>query len=336
MVATIRTWNWDVNYAVGGGSFDAQASDAWFRFHAALRGTTGVDVNGSPASAGAWTVVQSSDGTATAGAGDNISSAADIVFASAGSAHSWAVYESPSGFVPGSNRVYLIVDWADTTPFNSASVLLAPSLPTLAGSPLLNRPTHAQSVLLANSTWFTSTTFQPRTFHAWRNGVGEFLAVFSQDGTGIPEAALWLARPDSGETGVVWPFAAFGANNTSTASRGSLGFASVGAPTQWDSFWQDSTPLVAAVNLMSSVHNGSTASWNNGRSNVSIAIPDFPLDMIWNSATEAAYTGRIVDIRATAENVPENETQDGDTDPVRRLTVGEIWVPMRQGVSLTL
>lgn len=336
MVATIRTWNWDVNYAAAGGSFDAQAADLWFRFHELMRGTQGVDASGAPASAGAWSVHSSGDGAGTFGAGDNIASSANIVFAAAGNPHSWVVYQSPANFVPGGNSLYVCVDFNDAaSPFSTATVVLFPGAPTVAGTNTA-RPTHTDETLLFNTSWFPTTVFAPRTFHGWRNDVGEILMVFSLDGTLVPEAALWLARPDAGETGIIWPAFAYAHNVSSIPNRGALGFTALQGSAQYESFWQDNTPLVGNINFSSPTAHSLTASWTNGRSNVLGAIPDAPIDIIVNSTIEAMYLGRIVDIRGAAENVPENETQDGDTDPVRRITCGELWLPIRQGVSLNL
>ena len=162
MVAVIRTWNWDENFVIAtGGGFDEQARRNWLRAHELVNGDNGVDVNNLPAAAGAWTVVNSSPGDGTVGAGDNIVDLTDIVFDSPGSNHTWAEY-SQAGLIPG-QTTHMVFDLADTTPFNSATVVLMPAAPTVPGT-ATNRPTHPDEIIVANSVWFPDITDTPRTF----------------------------------------------------------------------------------------------------------------------------------------------------------------------------
>lgn len=325
MVATIRNWAFDANHTVAGGTEDAQAQDSWFRFLELLRGNVGVDSAGAATSAGAWTMHSSSDGTTTAGTGDNITASTNIVFAAAGVNHSWALLQQTFG----SRTLYLCVDFnAAASPWRTAQMIIMPSAPTTAGT-LTNRPAHTDENLFLNNTFFTSAGFAPRTVHGWRSDIGEFVCAFSVDGTQIAETAIAVFRPDSGETGVIWPVITFYSSNANLSTRGALGANSFLTSNGWEGFWQDNTPLTATMQFPT-VLGSNTSFWTNGRSNIgSNAIGDAPVDVVWDSTIEAAYVGRIVDWRATPENIPSNETQDGDTDPVRRISIGEMWAPVR-------
>lgn len=324
MVATFRNWNFDPNHTVAGADEDAQAQDEWFRFHEFIRGNVGVDLNGAAAAAGAWTVYSSSDGSATAGLGNNIASSADIIFDAGGSNHSWAVYTR----VFGTRTMYLCVDWNDAaTPFRSAQIVIFPGVPTVAGT-LTNRPTHTNERILNNSTFHGVAGFVARTTHGWRSDGGDLLFVMSQDGTTVPETAIWVSALTGGEAATLWPVHVGSFHSTNVATGGALGASVYETGTLWDTFWQDDTPLLATKNVVLLLGQ-EAGQWTNGRSNISNAIGDTQIGFVWNSTTEAGFPGVVPDIRATPSNVPDNETQDGDLDLVRRITIGHLWVPHR-------
>jgi hypothetical protein len=320
MVTTIRTWSFDSNYTVAGANELEQAQSSCFRMLELLRGNVGVDASGAASPAGAWTVHSSSRGDGTVNlSGDDIAAPANIIFATGAVNHSWIVFRR----TVGGKSLHVCFDF-DTTSARDFAMYLFPSAPTTPGT-ATSRPLHTNSQLLSEDTFFGTDGFVPRTCHGWRASTGEFLFLFCVNGALNPYAAVGSFDLAGGEP--ILPWSTVGYFASGTIANGGLKQAKVSNSPSWATFWTDDSPVNGLV--ASSPLFGNLTAWVNGRSAASGSVPDAPIDFISNVASKAAYYGRLVDIRMACIGVPDNETQAGDTDLVRRVAVGDVWLPVR-------
>lgn len=334
MVTPVRTYGWDLNYSIVGANANAQFQDSILRLKQGLIGQNTTDINSVATALGAWTVVGSSNGT-VANTSDNWATSADIVSASGAVAHSWIVIQSPDmGMLGG--RIWLIIDCNDGAgTVQDFELIMCSDQPDLTTPVTTARPTATNEVAMGEQVWQLSA-FAAKSFHFWRTTIGEFIAVMSTDGTLIPESGIVFWRCDNGEAGVQYPFFCYREHLTS--GLGAFTASNLATSGNIDGFWQDKTPLTAVMNMNGPGGPGgnTTSNWTNGRSNINNGVPDFPLAMTWNSATEAAIPGYIPDIRLSASSVPNNETNNADTDAIVRTTVGQLLLPVPRTISVTL
>lgn len=179
-MALTRTWSAQiVNQSLNVTTLDLWHADVLYQFKRFLTGA-------NPAvAAGAWTITMSSNGT-TAGASDNWNSVSDFVWgADNGSAHSWAVFKSPSGFMPGGAFVYMLVSCCSNLTQNIR--IYSSGAPWTGGSNL-NDPVNVNDVarLSGSVTFQLQNTVLPAasSWHGTRNTVGDFMFFVSKNGQG--------------------------------------------------------------------------------------------------------------------------------------------------------
>jgi hypothetical protein len=148
---------------------------------------------------GAWTVDSSSNGT-VAGAGDHWATTADLVHAAAGVAHSWAVFKSPAGYVPGGNFVYILMaldsaaDQQITWKVSGANFT--------GGTTTANPTTIATPAGFDTSQIFLNVLPVGSTWNATRSTFGDFIFLVGRVGDGFPQTALCsfsLVNPRNGD-----------------------------------------------------------------------------------------------------------------------------------------
>ncbi len=173
MPAFTKTWEYVLNEVVGAGSdLDDRNQRLMLRMHEAL--TDQLDTRDQGRSAIAMTspltVVASSDST-TASAADNWGVQADIVFANAGSAHSWMHYQV-TDFFGAADHLYILIDCIPTDATDDAMIYMAFSRDGWnSDGTTTNRPTAASSdVLVVRDGTTTSGNF--RTSDAWAGNDG--------------------------------------------------------------------------------------------------------------------------------------------------------------------
>lgn len=156
-----------------------------------------VDGQSPVQASGAWTVVSSSN-SVVAGNADHWSTNADLVWNTPGNAHSWIVLQSPSGFMPGSGAVQLLIDLADGSPYNVVTRVASSAFPFTGGS-TTNRPTSTSDTAVGNSNGTTDTSLQwirnsndPSAWHATRDSVGDFVFLFGKTGSGYPSTGFFM------------------------------------------------------------------------------------------------------------------------------------------------
>ena len=337
MVAPVRTTPvFDHNNVITQGSGETlQSQEEVFRLHQLLLGLVGVDENNVASSAGAWTLIANSDSVSLSGedgspATNLLLAPANFVFAAPGVAHTWAIYKAPDGLVAAGKELYMGIDCVST---NRGLVQTSYSIePNTAqggtDGTLTNRPIGLapRENINFNTTWHGTAGDVDRDTHGWRNEVGEFCFIASQRGTGFPETMMWVVRPDNGEADIDYPVGLYYGHSTNALNKGAGGYANLEGSNQWDGFWQDDSIITAAILIRALYGNASTSNWPDGKSTVSSGYVDGFIDMNWNSVTESAYAGRIVDMRSSAENIVNGSDQSpGDTGLVRRVAIGELW-----------
>lgn len=186
-----RTWYTDMNLSfpnVTTGTLQSK-SYLWcikslLMQDAAAVGTHGPD--GAPIAGSAWTCVGSSDSvTAGLDAVDRWGSPFDgtkIVRATAGTAHSWIVLQSPAAMGP----VYWCLDWSTTS---DVSMTFVWSRTAFTGGSITARPTSSTEWVNSNVNFCTSNTTAARASRV-TDANGNFYIFSHLNGTGLFENML--------------------------------------------------------------------------------------------------------------------------------------------------
>jgi len=328
MVTNSLTWVYDHNYAVAGADLLGQYQNSLFRKKQFLTGAVG------SSSSGPWTVPSSSNGT-TASAADNWATSADVNPNSAGNAHSWIQYQSPSGMMLGGNSLYWLIDCVDASPGTPDAANFYVATQPFTGGSTTARPTSTTEVVLPVST-FSTGGFVPRTAHGWRTTRGDWVYVILNNGGQVPTAAFICAKCDNGESSLLWP--AFCYFNLSTSNPGgALGATdSFLFSSNWRTFSVTGSPAGVSGNATTVSITRSCSSWTAGVSNANTVIADAPIDGLINSGATGGYVGRFVDIRSCPQNTVSGTSQaPQDPDPIVRKSVGGLWLPTPTGTVLS-
>lgn len=320
MVATLRVWNHDLNYAIVGATLLAQYQDFIFRIKQWYL-------------AAGWTITRSCDSAAAGSVGDGVDrwiASTNIVVAAAGTAHSWIIFQSPAG----TSRIFALIDCADATPAtpDTISYVEAPTDFGVAGT-TLNRPTNAQENAITNVTILSSTSVVPRTFHGWRDDQGSLFITGITNGQGSPYMGLAVAKLQFGEPALIQPW--FSSLRVSTTNPGgafssALGGAFFGAT--WRAFATGGAPVTDGRVVSPASETGL---WVAGVSNANSRLADFAIDGMANSATLGGYFGRFIDVRLAGALTPSGASQaPQDPDAIVRKAIGSLWLPTPTGTVL--
>jgi hypothetical protein len=264
---------------------------------------------------GAWTVQGSSDGDLNVGASDYWVDSGDIVSANNGSSHSWIVLRSPTGYLPNSKYVEILIDcntdaggtdteelqiWA-TTDVSAFAV----GSGTLAYSPqhaLGGGPTTVQREITGNGSTDpqileNDPSNDDHRLHMIRNERGDFIIMISKDGTGFAEwtwATLTTDPPSTSDDN--YPVGMNARRLIATGPTFSQGFGSTsfGFEAWWIDGDDDAGDLFSSTcpSLTQGV-DGTVDKINGGR------IPKIPI-LIWSNSTtsnQVGYRGLIPDLR---------------------------------------
>lgn len=293
--------------------------------------------------AAGWTVEQScglnGGGPITAGAGDNILSATDIVVNTAGNPHSWAEYSPPVGAL-ASGTLRVLWDINDgVAPYATMNTYHATS--AFTGGTTTARPTSTTERLHGGSAvWTTTTVVDPdnsKAHYGWSD-VGDFWIVLTRDASaGEAFCYLRITFPDTTKA-----VSAGGPDDPSTAyvfmrTQANAGCALLGNVSDNEAAFQTGlTPVGGgSVNIYSVVDYMSA--FVAGKSAASGKVHGASAELCISVAGSNRYLGKMVDIRWMPWDTPTNTVLAGDTDPVRYVAISSaagvsigpaMWVPV--------
>jgi hypothetical protein len=138
-------------------------------------------------SSGAWTVVSSSN-SVTQSLSDNWNSVSDLVWASDGVAHSWIVLKSPAGYVPAGGFVYLLLSCAT----GDSNLVIKMSGNGFTGGSSTTDPTSTGASVWGGSQLWTATLPAGAKWHGTRNTFGDFVFLWSKNGSGLAASAFMV------------------------------------------------------------------------------------------------------------------------------------------------
>lgn len=294
-------------------------------------------VGANPAvAAGAWTVDRSSDGSANAGAADYWAASTNIVWAAAGSNHSWIVFKSPAGFVSG-GYVYLLIDCQGAT-VTSAKFEWASAAYT--GGSLTAAPTSTASQAMGTSTtiqWHRTTSFPFNTrWHGSRNSVGDFVWQVSRNSAAYAHAAIGALSTTGFEAGDTYPAILF--CNFNDAAPGALAraqFNAVSGPSRrCTAFWYNGGVTDTLNQGLTAPSTCSTGSGDflvnvdvNG-SDITGAYYGWDAEVVSCGTAKIARRGRLCDVTWANYDptVAQGTATPSDASP-ERCIYGAMWLP---------
>lgn len=305
MTTTAVIWNSNLNVIVAGADADEQFQNIILELHTWFK-------------AAGWTVLGSSD-SVTADTSDNISVIGDIVSDTAGNAHTWIAYRSPSGFLGVGENIEVVIDCVNvSSPTISIDIFASSGALSVFTNELL-RPTGPDEWGRVAVNMNPLSSFVGKKMHMGRSADGEFWFGSSLDsGVAIMEEAMWFTKTVGGDSSefqyafyaLIGTGAAFNQGNLAASSRWHTHNPGDGAP-------------VVAVNWRSPAQDWSN--WTNGLANLSNEAGVASMDLSVNNGTQGRYVGRVRDIKVLPAQLTPGEVEDGDTDTVRRVAVDGLW-----------
>lgn len=265
------------------------------------------------------TRLQESNGT-TASSAQNINSAADIVFAAAGSAHSWALYELASGETITLDFVNAA---ADPTPqlvniYKSTSAYAAGST---TGRPAAITVGRENSALAFNIVpWAAVVAGQ----YTWlRTAEGSLYFLVKQQGVGAFYSTFFIHR--SGTSRGNFSIAFYAASNASADVLIAANLASTG---NWRTSQEDGT---ASNTGQASSNAFPWTSWNNGQDSTG-NVPRFGVVVGCNLVASPRYLGAMTDVVGIPGGSPINAQDPLDVSGTHRLrSFGDLMFPLLVG-----
>lgn len=267
------------------------------------------------------TRLQESNGT-TASSAQNINSAADIVFAAAASAHSWALYSFASGetilfdFVnpSGDTTPQLVNIYKSTTTYAAGSTTARP-VASVAG--------RENSVLTLNIVpWTTATAGQ----YTWlRTSEGSLYFFVKQTGVSNVYVAFFIHR--SGTARGAYPMAIFANSGVGSDVISGVNLVSGGL---WRASQEDGT---AANTCLASSNAFTFTAWTSGQDSTSNVIR-FSVVVGVNTAAAARYLGALTDVAGVPALTAFNAADALDVTGTHRLrSFGDLMFPLLEGTA---
>lgn len=284
---------------------------------------------------GLWTVDRSSNGT-TAGAGDNWASQTDVKWHTDGSAHSWIVFKSPSGFVGGGNFVYLEIDCIGSGSDTATEFIrMYMSGAAFTGGSTTARATSVGESRLnsGNDFVFLRNTGAGAPFggkwHGVRNTVGDCAFFFSRTGTGYAQTAFIIAGLADAEAGHNFPCLAYARFQDS--AKGALVATTVNANSIMG-LWIDGTTLgdnsfATLAPIIAFSGNAYLLSVDPNGSDITGLFYDWVIEAVNTSGAKIARFGKMVDISFAPAGGVVQLTGQPASGTLLKAIVGELWIP---------
>lgn len=242
----------------------------------------------------------------TAGDGvDRITTNANLVWANAGTAHSWYVIRQ-TGIA--TNYELLISCENASASGNVLTIVISPSA-GFTGGTTTARPTATDELVINNGTWNASGVLAYR-WHMWQSTDGQCTRLFTYS-SGTILSSIVLDKPGNSVTGWSNPSISMATNGNTALTAAIMGsltgpfLAKIGATT--------GVITVSAEGLLGNVANPSfptNTNWGNIANEVSGEWPMLPLGLICTTATIRGRHGTIQDMWAGSGGA-----NTGDTYP---------------------
>ena len=313
--------------------------------------------------AGAYTSGGTASDGAAIGPGDYWLTKSNIITAAAGTSHSWAVLRSPSGWLPDSKFIELLIDCSAST-LPTEAVLISWAQVNLVGGGVTNNPFSITFAPSGAGNTNASSSRAPGTptngvsmgikqvlanggavppagctGHFWASNDGDFTLAYSQLGSGVVTSSLWAWNAFNGETALnPYPLCCGCVGNT-FGSTGALALTQMAAGASlagWGATGatDDAYPCIPATGVLSSALGGfGVAGGLNSKH------PVVPMDIWSTTSTQGLYHGRVKDIKISGigtllSQVPINTLEPG-VDPIKYIAVHSLWL-FTDGTTLVL
>lgn len=273
----------------------------------------------------AGAVIEASSNGSVADASDNLASAADCIYGTAGSQPlAYFVARFPTGYGnPNGAQFRLLVVAnnanSDTTP-QTIDIYAAYGTYSLAGTPTQNRPTTAASEVSRTGItlipWTAATTGY---FSTWRTSDGDIIFAVKDSSTDLFDVAILVNAESSGiGSNTAMVYAVSGSTSlTSGLANGS----------NWRAFNDSGTAIVTGFAVQNSMWGA--ASWTNGHEGALGYLVATEIDLMTSSAgASGRYFGRWSDVRGNPPGIAFNQRDSTDTDTQILRCAGYVMLPV--------
>lgn len=312
MVATAKTWTSTLNNALDGADQRVQYRQVFFALYQALTSV-------------GWIREWTCNGT-TASAADNLPNAAAVTIGLNGSQPiSYFVLRAPANFVRGGGTVRILVvtneSNVDTTP-QAALIRMSRGAYDLHGTPLQNAPVPRVAERSIAAQMIPNTALTASSYHLWATTVGDVVLTVKPNAVAQMRLVTIITAPTTAiDNDSMGPLSAAFFQGAATGGNGAT-------PTtlRIAANWCYLTPDGAAGTggrLWSPLMDGAI-NWTNGLDYAGeTCFTPYWLTSLGGAAfDDGRYMGYLVDIWSCPPALPIGESDTGDADAMRLVSIG--------------
>lgn len=283
-----------------------------------------------------WQVVGSTDGTnsswdtaAAPTATDHWGTNGTLNWNSNGSAHSYFVLKSPSGYPSATKSVYLTIALS-TGAGNQQDVNFswASAIPTEDASPLINDPAQPANALTFTDKQLVPSPVSNVKYHAVYNTDGDAFLHVSEDGSARAAFGFASLETVNGDTGVLYPW--WGFIGYADTGAGAATMANSLNSAHSTGFWQDDTLTITnqfgPCRLIQNVSD-IQADFDSNGSDISTQFPDMPCHVASVFTNEVGMYGIFPDVSLAPNGSGVAQGTEVPTVTSSRTIVGHFWWP---------
>ena len=323
MSTLIRTWTPSVNNLLDQLTVLERGQEFWraFKDHMVAAG---------------WTVKSSSDSVAF-GVDDNVDrwdADIDLIWSSAGTAHSWIVLQQPTGHLPNSKQLRLLIDLSTGAASPHLVNLTISSSAINTGGSTTAAPTGTAADLrsYANKQWHRSTAAVDQRYHLTWSDEGDVLAFVSANSTTRIPFAIGVMIGGVIEATENYP-CIFVANYADNSTGGGFVASTLGGVTA-AALWDNDGTICSAGGMCRPIYASAGTdtmnAYGNGNNPLSSfgTTPAVPI-LLFTDGDTLGFRGTLVDLflgPGTSGGLQGLEEPGSGT--VTTKLIGSIWVPL--------
>ncbi len=282
--------------------------------------------------AAGWTCLGSSDG-ATTGALDAVnrwSAYTNLVWAAAGTNHSWIVLQSPAGYPTASHLLQLLIACSPSTGTNVHMINMSVTTNGYTGGSLTADPTAVTGLDTKSYVNLqlspSATVVSASRYHAVYDNVGNTFFSISVNGSGYPAFNCWTNKTSGFESGYLYPVIHFAAYNGAGTGSNTLGFM---VRTSGLAAWTNAGVIDTGTTGMTVPYNATNGlnlmgSFTSTGSGFSGQWPGFPAAVF---SSNALFFGTLTDMYLAPNHSSITQGAEEPSGTTQMAIFGDLWIP---------
>jgi hypothetical protein len=314
MTSLVRTWTHSWNTAATTTSLTAQGRQIMRVYKDAIK-------------LAGWTVEGSSNSSAAGMDGtDRWTADSNLVWHTAGSAHSWIVLKSPTNYPSTGKNIWLLIA-CSTGSGNPHLINLTWGSAAFTSGSTTADPTAPTNNKTATNQQFIRTPVVTHKYSYMYNTAGDFMLIGAKTGSGYAGFAMGSWLLSGGEASDTYPWV--GTSNWNDSGRGGFTGAALATSASAVQFWTDDTVAsLGDVIVPNTVGGNIMAQVTSSGSNISGKFLDFPAAHFSQGASQVAIRGSMVDLAwAPYGTGVVQGTVEPSSGSSTHTIIGDFWIP---------